>query len=91
MAKNDTAIPDQTPNQIQEEPYEEKRIDDFAVSTFAVLGYTGRLPDFLVAAYKAAKLRKDRLRPGRMDPEGFAFLTLLYDFSEGKLTSANKE
>jgi len=65
--------------------YCDDRIDDFATKGFQELGYAGRLPDTMVSLYKAFKRFKDRLQPGRLSPEGFAFIATLTEMIDGDL------
>jgi len=68
-----------------EELAREVRIDEFAIEQFKALGYGTTLPDRLVRIYKAFKAHKDKLVPGRLSAEGFAFVCVLTDLSDGKL------
>ena len=68
-----------------EAPETETRVDEFAIDIFATLGYTGRLPDTLVRTYNEFKRRKDRQQPGRLSPEGFAFVDMLACMTDNKL------
>ena len=74
---------DETKNAEQPaEPVEETRVDEFALGIFRAMGYTDdRLPDRLVSAYNEVKRRKDGLQPGRLSPEGFAFVTMIADMA----------
>ena len=67
----------------------ETRLPDYAISVFHGMGHQGRLPDSLVAAYVEFKGRKDRVQPGPMTAEGYAFVDMLAALSVGtlKLTS----
>ena len=68
------------PVQAKEKPpisQEEDRIDDNAIEQFCALGYTGRLPDSLVATYHGFKHRKDRIHPGPLSPEGIVTVLFL--------------
>lgn len=89
MAKDDKSKQsppeDQTAEISAEGPTHENRIDDFGVAAFERMGYTGRLPDSLVQIYKQFKLRKDALVPGRVSPEGFAFMTVLSDMVDRRI------
>lgn len=69
---------------------EETRVDEFAIGQFAAMGHAGLLPANTVRIYNEFKLRKDRLHPGRLTPEGFAFVDLLADIisSRFKATEA---
>ena len=58
-------------------PVEEDRIDEMGLDSFRHLGYTGRLPDPLVATYKSFKGRKDKLLPGSLTPEGIVTVIFL--------------
>ena len=64
---------------------EENRIDDNAIEAFRGMGYEGRLSDNLVTIYKRVKSKKDDLQPGRLSPEGFAFVIVLSEMADGKL------
>lgn len=71
---------DKEPALVQEESpcdQEEDRIDDAAIDRFGDLGYTGRLPDSLIATYKAFKSKKDRLHPGPLSPEAIVLVLFL--------------
>jgi hypothetical protein len=65
----------------------EDRVDEFSINVFAAMGYTGRLPDVLVELYREFKRRKDALTPGRLSPEGFAMVALLFEMAEGRILS----
>jgi hypothetical protein len=70
---------EETPVAVQEEPLPEPgedRIDDAGRDSFAALGYSGRLPDSLVATYQKFKGKKDKLHPGPLSPE--ALVTVLF-------------
>ena len=62
---------------------EETRVDEFAVSQFQGLGHATVLSETTVAVYKEFKHRKDRLQPGRLTPEGMAFVDLMADILDG--------
>ena len=62
----------------------ETRVDEFAVTMFASMGHKGKLSDATVKIYKEFKRRKDKLVPSRLTPEGFAFVSILADMSDGK-------
>ena len=87
--KADEAVPDapaEEPAQAVVEEEEETRVDEFAVEVFrSALGYEGRLPDKLVVLYNEFKRRKDSMQPGRMSPEGFAFVDLLAAITDSRL------
>lgn len=57
-------------------PFED-RIDEMGIQQFEAIGYTGRLPDSLVATYQAFKRRKDKIHPGPMSPEGIVMVLFL--------------
>ncbi len=63
---------------------EETRVDEFAVGQFAAMGHDTLLSETTVRVYKEFKLRKDRLHPSRLTPEGFAFVDMLADIIDGK-------
>jgi len=69
----------------------EDRIDDFAAKAFQTMGYKRRLSDNMVLIYKDFKLRKDRLQPGRLTPEGLAFVSVLAEMADGNLNLKSKE
>ena len=55
---------------------QEDRIDAIAIDHYSRLGYTGRLPDALVATHQEFKKRKDRIHPGPLSPE--SIVTVLF-------------
>jgi len=63
----------------------EDRIDESGVEAFKGMGYTKRLSNKTVMIYKALKSKKDKLQPGRLSPEGMAFVVVLSDMADGKL------
>jgi len=63
----------------------ETRIDARGVKAFQAMGYKNQLSDNAVAIYKAFKLQKDRLQPGPLTPEGFAFVAIMAGFADGTL------
>lgn len=63
----------------------ENRIDENGAKAFQSMGYKTRLSDNAVMLYKSFKSKKDRLQPGRLTPEGYAFIAVLADMSDGKL------
>jgi len=63
----------------------EDRIDEFAVSMFAAMGYKGLLSDNIVMVYKSFKGRKDKMQAGRLSPEGFAAVAVIGDMLDGKI------
>lgn len=65
---------------------EEVRVDEHALMMFASMGYDrSRLPDSLVRYYNAFKRKKDIMAPGRLSAEGFAFVAILSELTEGNL------
>lgn len=74
------------------EPEKEDRVDETAINMFTHLGFIGtaegsakRLPNRLVEIYLDFKRVKDRLRPGPLTAEGFAFVVTLYSlWQKGK-------
>lgn len=60
------------------------RVDEFARGVFAVHGYHGRLPDGLVHVYNDFARTKNVMQPGRLTPEGFAFVITLHRLFEKK-------
>jgi len=67
----------------------ENRIDEFAIGQFRAMGHTGRLPDSVVELYKVFKLQKDKQSPGRLSPEGFAFVDVLSGIVDGRIVLAS--
>jgi len=65
---------------------DETRIEPFAVQSFSEIGYKGKLPNSIVKIYKEFKRRKDILQPGRLSPEGFAYVSLLADLCDDKFS-----
>ncbi len=63
----------------------EDRVDEFAIQAFKGMGHSTRLPDSTVLVYNEFKRRKDKLRPGRLTHEGFAFVSVLGDILEGNI------
>ena len=63
----------------------ETRIEEFAVSMFASMGYKELLSDNMVMVYKSFKSRKDKIQAGRLSPEGFAAVAVLGDMLDGKI------
>jgi hypothetical protein len=53
----------------------EVKVDDFAASMFAAMGI--EVTSKIAASYNRMKILKDRLTPGRLSPEGFAFVVTL--------------
>lgn len=51
--------------------------DEFARGVFASLGYGDEPPQHVIKAYLKFKRYKDVLQPGRLSPEGFAFVACL--------------
>ena len=66
-------------------PEFEDRIDEHGIAQFQALGYKGRLPDNMVALYKAFKMTKDKILPGRLSAEGIAFVVTMSDIISNKL------
>jgi len=83
MAKEKTK--DTTAAAPEPDPEFEDRIEEFAIGQFEAMGYEGRLSPQMVALYKEFKKKKDRMHPGRLEPEGFAFVATLADVVGGKL------
>lgn len=70
---------------------QEDRVDPFAIGMFKAMGYDGRLPNSLVTIYNAFKVKKDKLQPGRLSPEGFATVALIAELRDGKIEFGEKE
>lgn len=63
---------------------QEERIDEEGINAFQAMGYAS-LSDNMVLIYKEFKRRKDRLHPGRLTPEGYAFIAFLSEMMDGNL------
>ena len=63
---------------------EEDRIDEFGINAFQSMGYTGHLSDNAISVYKEFKRRKDKLQPGTLTAEGYAFISILGDMLDGE-------
>jgi len=61
----------------------ENRINEAGVSMLQHLGYEGRLPDGLVETYNEFKYIKDKIQPGNLTADGYAFVILLYRLKKG--------
>lgn len=61
----------------------EATVDDFSESAFSSMGYT--VTPNTAAIWTRFKNLKDRLQPGRLSPEGHAFVAVLADLVDGKL------
>ena len=70
---------------------QDERLDDFAISAFAAMGYDGIIPENIVVAYCAIKERKDRLLPGRISPEGLAMAAVLGEMADGNIPFVYKD
>lgn len=66
-------------------PVTAPQVDSFATEMFAAMGFPSPLPDSLVTLYKASKLRKDKLQPGRMTIDGLAVIAALSELVDGKI------
>ena len=62
----------------------ETRVDESAVDAFRAMGHKVLLPDTTVLVYNELKRKKDRMQPGNLTPEGFAFVSLLSDMIDGR-------
>lgn len=78
-------------DQQQAQLEEEDRVDEWSRSVFADLGWRGRLPDGLVETFFDFKRVKDRVHPGRLSPEGFAFVVCLYRLRDSLRASLGEE
>ncbi len=81
----DEKIKDESKAEVASQVAPVERIDEYAIDQFKALGYDEPLPLSLTKTYKAFKMRRDRLYPGRLSPEGFALVALLSDVTTGKL------
>jgi hypothetical protein len=66
---------------------EETRIDEHGAQAFAAMGFTGELPAGLIDTYKKLKFCKDRIQPGRLEPDMLALCVILSG-TAGVLSSA---
>jgi hypothetical protein len=76
MAKTKTAPKEEAAVAVAEEV--ETRVDEFSIDIFKALGFSGRLPDGLVAIFNDYKRSKDTLNPGRASAEGYAAVVTIY-------------
>ena len=78
---------EQAEKQEQQAPQEQlaPQVDDFAQDMFEGMGFEAPLSESTVNLYKAYKRYKDKLNPGRVTPEGFAFVAVLADMADGRL------
>jgi hypothetical protein len=67
-------------------PALDARVDEYAATVFAAMGQPTPLPKSLVAAYQRLKAIKDHIHPGRLSPEGFAFVVLLSDINDQRVS-----
>ena len=74
-----------TANTVEREPLN----DEHAKEMFKAMGYTD-LPVSLINIYKAFKFKKDKLVPGKLSAEGFAFIAILAEVAEGKIDLGNE-
>jgi len=63
----------------EEVPEFEDRIDAYGIAQFAALGFTGRLPDPYVEAYRRFKLIKDKIHPGNLSAEAIVTIIMVAD------------
>jgi len=70
---------------VKKDDKDKDQLDDFATKAYEAMGYKDRLSDNMVNIYRAFKTRKDRLQPGRLTPEGLAFVAVLADMADGKI------
>ena len=63
----------------------ETRIDENGIKAFQAMGQKTLLSNNAVSIYKAFKINKDRLQPGRLTPEGYTFIKILSDMVDQKL------
>lgn len=57
-------------------------MDDFSKSMFGAMGC--EVTESVEATFTEFKALKDRLQPGRLSPEGFAFVAMLANLTNGK-------
>ena len=60
------------------------QVDEMAATVFKSMGYA-EISATLANTYLAFKRKKDAIRPGYLTPEGYAFVAILADLSEGKV------
>jgi hypothetical protein len=61
------------------------RLDEYSYSMIKYLGFVDPIPKGLVDVFLRVKTQKDKIFPGRLSPEGFAFVAVLHDMIEGKI------
>lgn len=64
----------------------ETRVDDFAIEMFKMIGHNTLLSETTVWVYQEFKRRKDRIHPGRLSPEAFAYIDMLAGMLDGTLS-----
>lgn len=65
------------PKPVLKEGEENRLSDPDAIDAFVAMGYKLPLSDSLVGFYQFFKKKKDTIYPGKVSPEGLAFLALL--------------
>ncbi len=53
------------------------QVDEYAESIFKAMGFDD-IPNGLAEKYNAFKQIKDKIHPGRLSPEGFAMVVVLF-------------
>ena len=70
----------------------QKTVDEFAAQVFESMGYDPKnLPESLVVVYQEMKIRKDRIFPGNLSPDWFAFCAFMSSMIDGKIDFGKKE
>ncbi len=70
-----------------EAPKVRERIDEVSTDYFIRMGYEdpeeeGELIPGLASFFKKFKMKMDTVNPGRLSPEGYAFIALLFDLQK---------
>lgn len=55
-----------------------QQLEEYAEAMFKALGFEGPLPNDLIDLYRTFKGVKDKIHPGRLSPEGFAMVVVLF-------------
>jgi len=69
--------------------YDDERIDEFARSIFAHLGYD-EITQTMADVYMRFKRIKDSQQTGRLTPEGFALVVVVSELTNGEFSPGSK-
>lgn len=61
----------------KDEP-QQQQLEEYAEAMFKALGFESPFPNDLVELYRTFKGVKDKIHPGRLSPEGFAMVVVLF-------------